>query len=40
MVEEFLYEIKGIITAPWNEKLFKVVELVEPLNDERQDIRM
>ena len=40
MVEEFLYEIKGIITAPWNEKLFKVVESVEPLNGEKKDIHM
>ena len=40
MVEEFPYEIEGITTAPWNEKLFKVVESVEPLNGEKKDIHM
>ena len=38
MDEEFLYEIKPVATAPWNEKLFKVVESAEPLNEEKKAI--
>ena len=38
MDEEFPYEIKPVTTAPWNEKLFKVVESAEPLNEEKKAI--